>query len=135
MFLNLKLYSSIVLTEDDHCWSKALKYKYLKFIMYFITIALLFLLKLRFPPHRSLTTTILNRYGRDGLRLYRQHEKLDYKLRKAKADLDFLLTCQTHNLKPKFLNFITSQTKDRQVFAGLETAVLPMLLASTTNHS
>ena len=35
----------------------------------------------------------------------RRFEKLDFKIRKNKADLDFLQSCQQNNLIPKFLNF------------------------------
>ena len=35
----------------------------------------------------------------------RKFEKLDYKIRKNEADLEFLTSCQHNQLAPKFLNF------------------------------
>ena len=35
----------------------------------------------------------------------RRSEKLDFKIWKNEADLDFLKSCQQYNLIPKFLNF------------------------------
>ena len=38
-------------------------------------------------------------------------EKLDFKLRKCKLDIEFLETCQKNGLMPKFLNFkVTNST-------------------------
>ena len=73
--------------------------------MFLFALALLFICKLRFPPHRSLYSIILERYGREGLQALRNYEKLDFKLRKNKADLDFLSICQNNGLTPKFLQF------------------------------
>ena len=73
--------------------------------MFLFALALLFICKLRFPPHRSLYSIVLERYGREGLQALRNYEKLDFKLRKSKADLDFLSICQNNGLTPKFLQF------------------------------
>ena len=73
--------------------------------MYFLALALIFITRIRFPPHRSLYSTILSRYDCEGLRAFRFYEKSDYKLRKCKADLEFLECCQVNNLTPKFLQF------------------------------
>ena len=87
--------------------------------MYFLALALIFITRLRFPPHRSLYSIILSRYDCEGLRAYRFYEKSDFKLRKSRADLEFLDCCQTNNLTPKFLRFklysknITNNTEYR----------------------
>ena len=75
--------------------------------MFLFAFVLLFIIKLRFPPHRSLYSIVLERYDREGLQALRNYEKLDFKLRKNKADLDFLSVCQENNLTPKFLQFKT----------------------------
>ena len=48
---------------------------------------------------------ISNRYGYEGVSAFRKFEKIDLKLRKLDCDLDFLVTCETNNLIPKFLKF------------------------------
>ena len=73
--------------------------------MLFFAFVLLFITKIRFPPHRSLYSIILKRYNGEVLKLLRSYEKDDFKLSKSQADLDFLISCQTHNLIPKFLQF------------------------------
>ena len=73
--------------------------------MFGYALVLLFLLKLRFPAHKSLNTIILERYGRTGLQSVRSLEKVDYKLMKATEDLSFLRCCQNNGLAPKFLRF------------------------------
>ena len=73
--------------------------------MLFFAFVLLFVTKIRFPPHRSLYSVILGRYNDEGLKLVRLYEKHAGKLLKTKADLDFLHCCQTNHLTPKFLRF------------------------------
>ena len=73
--------------------------------MFVTALALLFLIRLRFPSDESIAATITRRYGRSTLQKYRSTERLDFKLHKAQLDLDFLKTCRTHNLTPKFLEF------------------------------
>ena len=48
---------------------------------------------------------IRSRYNDEIIKRIRRFEKLDLKIRKNKADLDFLQSCQQNNLIPKFLNF------------------------------
>ena len=42
------------------------------------------------------------------LKRIRKFEKLDYRLRKAELDLEFLLRCRDNNVIPNFLNFRVS---------------------------
>ena len=65
----------------------------------------LFILRIRFPKDQSLVYTIRRRYGNNTVKTLRKYEKLDYKNRKAKLDLDFLQTCQNNNVMPNFLHF------------------------------
>ncbi|XP_057298506.1 uncharacterized protein LOC130629365 [Hydractinia symbiolongicarpus] len=74
-------------------------------ILRVVTIALLFLIRLRFPGGKSINEVLRDRYGNLKVQLCRKFEKVDYKLRKAKLDLEFLETCSHHGLTPRFLQF------------------------------
>ena len=65
----------------------------------------LFLLKLRFPANKSVADIIRKRYGSEAVKLLRKFEKLDFKIRKNEADLQFLQRCHQEGLAPKFRNF------------------------------
>lgn len=73
--------------------------------MFVITLVFYFILKLRFPKNKSIATIIKERYGERVLRLYRNCEKIDYKIRKTDEDIKFLTTCKENRLTPKFLHF------------------------------
>ena len=73
--------------------------------MFVFTLILLFILKLKFPKRKSIVNYITKRYGRTVLTLFRQCEKLDYKLKKIQEDLVFLQTCLENELTPTFVNF------------------------------
>ena len=75
--------------------------------MFIVFLALLFIIRLRFPPHRSLYSTVLSRYDVEGLHALRDFEKVDYKLKKTRADLRFLECCLQNGLCPRFLQFKT----------------------------
>ena len=70
-----------------------------------LALVFLFLLKLRFPANKSVTEIIRKRYGVDAVKRLRKFEKLDFKIRKNEADLQFLQMCHQDGLTPKFLNF------------------------------
>ena len=72
-----------------------------------LTLVLTFLIRLRFPPRLGFVDVLTKRYGTDSLPLYRNLEKLDFKLKKTNLDLNFLLTCKRHGVIPKFLYFKT----------------------------
>ena len=63
----------------------------------------MFLVSLRFPSRLSLLQVIRNRYGDTIVKLVRKFEKVVFKHRKAALDLNFLQTCQSFNVIPKFL--------------------------------
>ena len=65
-------------------------------------IVFLFLIRLRFPHSMSLSQIIRRRYGDKIIKRLRKFEKIDYRLRKAELDLEFLVKCMDNNLIPKF---------------------------------
>ena len=75
--------------------------------MFLRTLALgfMFLVRLRFPSRLSLLQVIRNRYGDTIVKLVNKFEKVDFKHRKAALDLNFLQTCRSFNVIPKFLQF------------------------------
>ena len=76
--------------------------------MNFIQVASLvytFLINLRWPPNKSIRLIINQRYGSSVLESFRKLEKLEFKLKKFKADVAFLRTCYEKDLIPSFLNF------------------------------
>ena len=52
-----------------------------------------------------MANVIRSRYNDEIVKQVRRFEKLDFKIRKNEANLDFLQSCQQNNLIPKFLNF------------------------------
>ena len=56
-------------------------------------IVFLFLIWLRFPHSKSLSQIIRRRYGDKIIKRLRKFEKIDYRLRKAELDLEFLVKC------------------------------------------
>ena len=76
-------------------------------MVFFITLALLFIIRLRFHG-KPFLNVIYKRYGEDGIKDFRRFEHLDFSLRKLICDLDFLLICFNNHLIPNFLKFKTS---------------------------
>ena len=68
-------------------------------------LVFLFLIRLRFPHSKSVAEVIRKRYGQNTVKKLRKLEKLDYRLRKAQIDLEFLVNCSNNSVVPKFLNF------------------------------
>lgn len=73
--------------------------------MFYSVLALLFIIRLRFPKDVSVADIIRRRYGAPVLHLDRKYEKHLYKLEKLKCDASFLDTCIKHGLTPNFLRF------------------------------
>ena len=69
------------------------------------TLVFLFIARIRFPASESLIGVLRKRYGRDLVKEVRTLEKIDFKLRKAILDLDFLISCRKNSVFPKFLQF------------------------------
>ena len=60
--------------------------------MFLLTLALCFILRLRFPTGSSISRILRRRYGNPVVLLFRKFEKAEFKLKKCRADLCFLLT-------------------------------------------
>ena len=65
----------------------------------------LVIVRLRFPSDKRIANVIQSRYNDKIVKQIHRFEKLDFKICKNEADLDFLQSCQQSNLIPKFLNF------------------------------
>ena len=70
-----------------------------------VAIVLLFRIQLRFSLSKSMSQIIRSRYCDTIIKRLRKLEKIDYSLRKAELDLEFLIRCRDNNVKPRFLNF------------------------------
>ena len=70
-----------------------------------LSLAFIFILRLRFPKNLSLHEIIKRRYGIEVARTLRKLQKFDLRLRKARLDQKFLFDCRDSGLLPKFLNF------------------------------
>ena len=77
------------------------------------SLALIFILKLRFPKTYSIKDIITRRYGNRTLGVFRQYEKAKFKLEKAKLDIDFLKKCEHFEVFPRFLQFKLSSSRLR----------------------
>ena len=70
-----------------------------------LSLVFLFIVRLRFPSEKSVAEVIRKRYNDNVVKQICKFKKLDYKIRKNEADLEFLTSCQHNQLTPKFLNF------------------------------
>ena len=68
-------------------------------------LVFMFLVGLKFPDRISLLQVISNLYEGTVIKLVRKFGKVSYKHRKATLDLNFLQTCRSFNVIPKFLQF------------------------------
>ena len=66
------------------------------------TTVFLFFIRLRFPKSKSISDILHRRDGQSALKRIRKFEKLDYRLRKAELDLEFLLRGKDSNVIPNF---------------------------------
>ena len=62
-------------------------------------------MRLRFPSEKSVAEVIRKRYNENIVKQIRKFEKLDFKIRKNEADLEFLTSFQHNQLTPKLLKF------------------------------
>ena len=77
-----------------------------KIIFRVLSLVFLFIVRLRFPLHKSIANVIGSLYNVEIVKLIPRFEKLNIKIRKNEADLDFFLqSCQQKHLIPKFVNF------------------------------
>ena len=57
-------------------------------------LVFLFLERTQFPRNESIASIVWKRYRGEISKSFRKFEKMDYKLRKAKLDINFLIKCQ-----------------------------------------
>ena len=70
-----------------------------------LSLVFLFIVHLKFPSQKSVAEVIRKRCNDNIVKQICKFEKLDYKIRKNEADLEFLTSCQHNQLTPKFLKF------------------------------
>ena len=70
-------------------------------LFHVITLALLFVTRLRWPPNTSIAVNIEKRYGTVVKNTFRRLEKCKFKHKKVDADLCFLKTCRENDIIPK----------------------------------
>ena len=68
-------------------------------------LVFLFLARVRFPRNEWIPLVTRRRYGHDTLKLLRNFQKLDYKIRKVKLDICFLRKCESKDVVPNFFKF------------------------------
>ena len=68
-------------------------------------LVFLFLARIQFPRNESIAFIVWKRYSGEILKTICKFEKVDYKLRKAKLDINSLIKCQQENVTPNFLKF------------------------------
>ena len=75
-----------------------------------ISLALLFLIRLRFPFDKSITHVLRSKYGNLVVKELPKFEKIDYSLQKCNLHLTLLMACLHDNIVPKILNFRVSSS-------------------------
>ena len=70
-----------------------------------LSLVFLFIVRLRFPSKKSIANVIRSGYNGVIVKQIRRFEKLDFKIQKNEADLDFLQPFQQNNLISKFPHF------------------------------
>ena len=59
-----------------------------------LSLVFLFTVRLRFPLDKSRANVLRSHYNDEIVKQIRRYEKLDFKIWKNEADLDFLQSCQ-----------------------------------------
>ena len=65
----------------------------------------LFLASVRFLRNKSIASIVRKQYCREIGNTISKFEKVDYKLRRAKLDINFIIRCQRENVIPNFPKF------------------------------
>ena len=73
-----------------------------------ISLALLFLVRLRFPVEKSIAYVLRSSYGNTLVKDIKKFKKTDFAFRKCKLDLLFLEACLENQVISKILNFRVS---------------------------
>ena len=67
------------------------------------TPVFLFLARTRFPRTKSIVTIVRSRYDNEILEIVRKLEKFDFKLRKAKLDIELFCNCDNNDIIVRFV--------------------------------
>ena len=91
-----------------------------------ISLALLFLIRLRFPLNMCIRYILRSRCGNLAVKELRKFEEVDYSLWKWKLDLTFVIACLQNNIILKFLNFRVSNSylKSRRAYHDCQIKLL-----------
>ena len=73
-----------------------------------ISLVLLFMIRIRFPAHKTIAYILQSRYENTLVNKVRRFEKIDYKLGKYMLDIVFSGTCLENKIIPTLLNFHVS---------------------------
>ena len=68
-------------------------------------LALVFIIKLWRSSHKNPIEYIRARYGQDTVKFFRSWEESWKKVERFRLDLEFLETCKSYNIIPKFVRF------------------------------
>ena len=98
-----RVYSNIMscykILPEDEIWKIS---KYCAKMIFICSLIFLFLIKIRFPKGISISEILTKRYGQQGLKIFRETEKVDFKLKKIKCDIEFLKTCISNNRQQEY---------------------------------
>ena len=86
-----KIIDSLVVKESIDC----------KMIIRVLSLVFLFIVRLRFPSHKSIANVIRSRYNDEIVKQIWRFEKLDFKIGKNEADLDFFTVLSTKESNTK----------------------------------
>ena len=102
-------------------------------MIFVLSLALLFILRMRFPRNVSIAETVRKRYGFQVLQIFRRYEKEFYREQKLVHDLEFLKNCQNYDIAPSFLKLkINSQNfQNTEVFKNCQRELLKNEIENT----
>ena len=100
-----------------------------------LSLVFLFIVRLRFPSEKLVAEVIRKRYNHNIVKQIRKFEKLDYKIRKNEADLEFLKSYQHNQLTPKFSNFkvASSNLRYSKTYRQYQSQLLKQQIKDKTN--
>ena len=99
-------------------------------------LVFLFLARVCFPQNESILSGIRRRYGHDTLKLLRNFEKLDYKIRKVELDICFLRKGESKDVVPNFLKFrpANKNLKNSMTYRKCQRQLLKAEIDSKESH-
>ena len=105
-------------------------------MMIIISLALIFILKLRFPSNRPIAGTLRSKYGGQAVHNFRRVETLWRKRDEALCDMIYMKICYNRNSTPKFLRIkLYKRNLQRTLHVReLQRRLLERKKSSTGNH-